>query len=437
MTWKKHYTAHLCSAEHAIKDIKSGDYVVYSQAAASPITINKALVENKDNYKDVSIYHMLFLGNPVHLSPEMEGHFRLRSSFIDGSARQAISENRADFLPAYFHQLPRFFNEKIYPADVAVMQVSRPNNKGNCSFSVTCDYIKSAAKNAKIVIAEVNDQTPWIGNKENLIHVSEMDHIVEVSHPLPEVKREIAGEIEKKIASYCASLIDDGATIQVGIGVIPDTVISFLKDRKDLGVHTELFTAGIADLVTAGVITGKRKTFHKEKIVYTFMLGDRSTYEFAHNNPMLECYPVDYTNDLNNISKNIQMVSINSCIEIDITGQIVSESIGTRLYSGTGGQVDYVKGSQLSKGGKSIIATNSTAANGTVSRIVPFLKEGAAVTTSRNDADYIITEYGIAHLRGKTLHERARLLINIAHPKFRENLEMEYHKRFGKLLFSL
>ena len=430
MNWREHLKTQTCTAEEAIKAIRSGDDVVYGHGAAVPVTINEALVKNKENYRDVSIFHMIYLGNPTHLAPGMEKHFRLKSSFLDAPSRKAVEEGRADFYPCYFHQLPMMFDIKSFPVDVAVLQVTPPDNDGYCSFGVTIDYIKAAVRNAKIVIAEMNDRMPRTMGPENRIHVTQLDHIVEVSYALPETKKAVIGDLENKIAHYCSSLIDDGSTLQIGIGAIPDAVLTLLDDRKDLGIHTELFTPGIVDLVKKGVINGSKKTFHRDKIVYAFMMGTQETYDFSHNNPMLEAYPVDYSNFPFNIARNENLVSINSCIEVDFTGQVVSESIGAKTFSGTGGQVDFVQGARLSKGGKSILAIPSTAAGGTVSRIVPFLKEGAAVTTSRNDVDYIITEFGIAHLRGQSIRERAKRLISVAHPNFREELEREYYNRF-------
>ncbi len=432
MNWREYLAIHTCTAEEAIKAIRSGDHLVYSHAAACPSTINRVLIDHKEDYRDVSIFHMLYVGDAVHLAPGVEKHFRLRSSFLNDVSRKAVEEGRADFYPCYFQQLPAMFDIKSFPVDVAVIQVTPPDNDGYCSFGVSVDYIKAACRNAHTIIAEMNDRMPRTLGPENKIAVTDLHYIVEVSHPLPEVQKSTIGELEKKIAHHCSSLIDDGATLQIGIGAIPDAVLMLLDDRKDLGIHTELFTPGIVDLVKKGVITGKRKTFHQEKIIYTFLMGDRETYDFADNNPMLEAYPVDYTNSPFNIAKNDKMIALNSCIEVDFNGQVAAESIGSYTYSGTGGQVDYVQGARLSKGGKSIMALPSTAVGGTISRIVPFLKQGAAVTTSRNDVDYIITEYGIAHLRGQSLRERAKQLIEIAHPDFREELERNYFALFKR-----
>lgn len=429
MEWKKHFKSHTCTADEAVDAIKDNYNLVYSHAVAAPETFNKALAAQKDRFTNVSIYHMLYSGNPWHLTTEMKGHLQPISSFICKTSLEGMDKGVIDFIPSYFRQVPLLFQEELYPVDVAVVQLSTPNEEGFCTFGVSCDYTKPAAENAKIVIGEINDQMPCVGG-DNLIHISELDYIIEASYPLPEVITMKGTEIEYMIAKHCASLIDDGATLQIGIGALPNAVLSLLKDRKDLGVHTELFTEGIIDLVKEGVITGSRKTIHPNKMIATFIMGTKEMYDFVNKNLMLELHPVNYVNNPSIIGQNYQMISINSCIEVDLMGQVASESIGLRQYSGTGGQVDYVQGSRLSKGGKSIIATPSTAEGGSISRIVPFLLKGTIVTTSRNDVDYIITEYGIAHLRGKTLRERAKLLIDIAHPKFREELNMEFDKRF-------
>lgn len=429
MEWKKYFKSHTCTADEAVDAIKDNYNLVYSHAVAAPETFNKAFAAQKDRFSNVSIYHMLYSGNPWHLTTEMKGHLQPISSFICKTSLEGMDKGVIDFIPSYFRQVPLLFQEELYPVDVAVVQLSTPNEEGFCTFGVSCDYTKPAAENAKIVIGEINDQMPCVGG-DNLIHISELDYIIEASYPLPEVITMKGTEIEYMIAKHCASLINDGATLQIGIGALPNAVLSLLKDRKDLGVHTELFTEGIIDLVKEGVITGSRKTIHPNKMIATFIMGTKEMYDFVNKNLMLELHPVNYVNNPSIIGQNYQMISINSCIEVDLMGQVASESIGLRQYSGTGGQVDYVQGSRLSKGGKSIIATPSTAEGGSISRIVPFLLKGTIVTTSRNDVDYIITEYGIAHLRGKTLRERAKLLIDIAHPKFREELNMEFDKRF-------
>lgn len=429
MEWKKHYDSHTCTADEAVDAIKDNFNLVYGHGTGVPHVFNKALTAQKDRFSNVSIYHLLVSGTPWHINSEMKGHFSTISTFVCKTSLKGSDEGLIDYMPCYFHEVPSLFHKGIYPVDVAVVQLSKPSKEGYCSFGVSCDYTKPAADCAKIVIAEINDQMPVTGG-DNFIHVTDLDYIIETSQPLFEISTVKSSELEFEIAKHCASLIDDGATLQLGIGAIPNAVLSMLKDRKDLGIHTELFTEGIIDLVNAGVITGKRKTIHPHKIVATFIMGTKRMYDFVHENPIVELYSVDYVNDPYVIGLNDNMISINSCIEVDLMGQVNSESIGTRQYSGTGGQVDYVRGTRLSKGGKSIIAVPSIAAGGKISRIVPFLTHGAAVTTSRNDVDYIITEYGIAHLTGKTLRQRAMLLIDIAHPKFREELMAEFDKRF-------
>lgn len=430
MNWEKHYRQHTVSPATAAAAIHDGQFVVFGHAAASPVEIPMALEKQKERFKNLSIYHLIFVGDAVHLRPENITHFRHISSFAAAGSREAVQNRRADYLPVFFHEIPSLFYDGYLPVDVAVIHISRPDENGFCSFGLACDYTQAAAQCAKTVIAEMNDKMPYTLGDENKIHVSEIDYIVQTSHPLVEFPLAPCGEVEKRIAQHCASLIGDGATLQIGIGAIPDAVLSFLKDRKDLGIHTELFTEGVIDLVESGVITGKRKTFHPGKIIATFLMGSQRMYDFVHHNPLIEMHPVDYVNNPANIGKNDRMISINSSLEVDLMGQVASESIGLKQYSGTGGQVDYVRGTRLSKGGKSIIAMPSTAARGSVSRIVPFLQTGAAVTTSRNDVDCIVTEYGIAHLRGKTLYERAVSLVGIAHPDYRPVLEAEIHLRF-------
>ncbi|MGL5439009.1 MAG: acetyl-CoA hydrolase/transferase family protein [Filifactoraceae bacterium] len=429
MDWKKIYEERLTTAEEAIKVIKNKDKVVFSHAAAVPQMVIRALEENHKNYKDVEIIHMIGLGEGKYTSPEMEESFRHNAIFVGASTRKAVEEDRADYTPCFFFETPKLF--KNGNINVAAVQLSRPDEEGYCSFGVSCDYTKSAAENAKIVIGEINEKMPYIYG-DNKIHVSKLDYIIEASYPIYTLKQGTIGEVEKAIGKNCASLINDGDTLQLGIGNIPDAVLLFLQEKKDLGIHTEMFSDGVLELIRKGVITGKKKTLHPEKMVSTFLMGSQDLYDFVDKNPDVELYPVDYVNNPVTIMKNDNMVSINSCIEVDLMGQVASESIGLKQFSGTGGQVDYVRGASLSNGGRSIIAIPSTASNGTVSRIVPILKSGTAVTTTRNDVDYIITEYGIAHLKGKTLRERAKLLINISHPDHRDGLWEEYYARFRK-----
>ncbi|MCY6484321.1 4-hydroxybutyrate CoA-transferase [Clostridium aestuarii] len=430
MNWKDLYKSKVVDAKEAVSHIKSGDRVVVGHACAEPVTLIEAMVENRENYSDVEIVHMVAMGGSEYVKPEMEKHFRHNAVFVGGSTREAVNAGRADFTTCFFHEVPKLFKEGYMPVDVALVQVSSPDEHGNCSLGVSVDYTKAGAECAKIVIAQVNKQMPRTMGSA-FIHVSDIDYIVESSHPIIELQPPRIGEIEKAIGENCASLINDGDTLQLGIGAIPDAVLLFLKDKKDLGIHSEMISDGVVELVEAGVITNKKKTLHQGKTIVTFLMGTKKLYDFIDNNPMVEMYPVDYVNDPRVIMKNDNLVSINSCVQIDLTGQVCSESIGSKQISGVGGQVDFVRGAAMSKGGKSIIATPSTAAKGKVSRIVPFLDEGAAVTTSRNDVDYIVTEHGIAHLKGKTLKDRARNLINIAHTDFKEELIKEWEKRFN------
>lgn len=423
------YRSKLTSADEAMAAVRSGDRVVVGHAAGAPQELLKALVAQKDRFHGVEMVHMLCLGDGGYLDEGMEEHFRFNGIFVGSNARKAVAENRGDYTPCYFHQFPSLFREQL-PVDVALIQVTRPNADGFCSFGVSCDYTKPAAHLAQTVIAEANERMPWVGG-DNLIHVSQLHHIVETSHPILEIPLPRIGVVEQRLGEYCATLVEDGSTLQLGIGAIPDAVLMFLKDKKDLGVHSEMFSDGLIDLVDLGVVNGSRKTLHPGELVSTFLMGSQRLYDFVNHNPQVKLYPVDHVNHPMVIMQNHRMVSINSCIEVDLMGQVGSESMGLRQFSGVGGQVDFVRGASMCPGGKSIIAVPSTASGGKVSRIVPFLSQGAAVSTSRNDVDHIVTEYGIAHLKGKTLRQRAQSLIAIAHPEFRAGLEVEFERRFA------
>ncbi|WP_129596006.1 acetyl-CoA hydrolase/transferase family protein [Anaerophilus nitritogenes] len=429
MDWKKIYKSKLTKLEDAVKKIKSRDRVVTGHAAAEPQKLIDAMIRNKDQYEDVEIVHMVPLGKGEYTHPEMAPHFRHNALFVGGSTRQGVAEARADYTPCFFTEIPRLFKEGYLPVDVALIQLSRPDEHGYCSFGVSNDYTKPATECAKLVIAEVNDHMPRTMG-DSFIHVSDLDCIIETSYPIIELNPPKIGDVEKAIGENCATLINDGDTLQLGIGAIPDAVLLFLKDKKDLGIHSEMFSDGVVELVESGVVNNKRKTLHKDKMIVTFLMGTQRLYDFVNNNPSVEMYSVDYVNNPYVIMQNENMVSINSCIQVDLMGQVVSDTIGLKQFSGVGGQIDYVRGASLSKGGKSIIAIPSTASKGKLSRIVPFIDEGAAVTTSRNDVHYIVTEYGIANLRGKTLKERGRALIQIAHPDFKPMLIEEWERRF-------
>lgn len=430
MNWKDIYESKVVTAAQAVTNIKSGDRVVVGHAVGEPLDLIDAMVANKDNYRDVEIVHMVAMGKGEYAKEGMEKYFKVNSIFAGASTRDAINSGRGDFTTCFFYQVPSLFEKGYMPVDVAMIQVSEPDEHGYCSFGVSNDYTKPAADSAKIVIAEVNKAMPRTMG-DSFIHVSDMDYIVEATHPLIELQPPKIGEIEKAIGKNCAELVEDGSTLQLGIGAIPDAVLLFLKDKKDLGIHSEMISDGVVDLVEAGVITNKNKTLHPGKTVVAFLMGTKRLYDFVNDNPSVELYPVSYVNDPTVIMKNNKMVSINSCVQVDLMGQVCSESIGFKQISGVGGQVDFVRGASMCSDGKSIIAIPSTAARGKTSRIVSLLDVGAAVTTSRNDVDYIVTEYGIASLKGKTLKDRARALINIAHPDFREGLKTEFETRFN------
>lgn len=428
MDWKQEYKNKLTTAEEAIKHIKDGDTVVMSECAGVPRKVIKTLAAHHADYHNVQIYHMLTLGEGECFAPECYENFCHLTNFVGANSRQAVWSGAGQFFPAYFKDVPGMLGREI-PCDVAVVTVTEPGPDGYCSLSLSCDYAMAAAKKARIVIAEMNDQLPFVSGG-TLLHISEIDHIVPVNYPPMELQPAKIGPVEEAIGRNCASLIHDGDTLQLGIGAIPDAVLAELKGKKHLGIHTEMFSDGVVDLVEAGVIDGEQKTLHRGKLVATFLMGTKKLYDFVDHNPMVALHPVDYVNDPYVIAKNDNMVAINSCIEVDLQGQVASESMGTKQFSGTGGQVDYVRGAAMSKGGRSIMAMPSTAAKGKVSRIVATLTPGAAVTTSRNDIDYVITEYGIAHLKGKTIAQRAEALIAIAHPDFREQLRADFEKYY-------
>ncbi len=428
MTWVDEYKKKLVSAEEAVSDIKSGQRVYISGNAATPYVLVKSLSARKDELKDVELVHVLLLGDDPFSRPEMQGHFRHNSLFVGPADRKAINEGRADYVPIFLHQIPNLFYSGQMPLDVALLHLSSPDEHGFMSYGVEVLCSKAAAETAKKVIAQVNEQMPRVLG-DSFIHVSRIDKIVEVSEPLPELKKKPFSDVEKKIGGYVADLIDDCSTLQLGIGGIPDAVLAALKDRQDLGIHTEMVSDGVMEAIESGIITGAKKTSHPYKVILTFLLGSKKLYDFADNNPVFEAHPTDYTNHPFIVSQNDNMVAINSAIEVDITGQVCSDSIGKFIYSGFGGQVDFIRGAAHSKGGKPIIALPSTAQKGKSSRIVPFLKKGAGVVTTRADVTFVVTEYGVAYLHGKNLQERTIALINIAHPKFRDELIKEAKAR--------
>ena len=423
------YANKCLSPDQAAALIEPGQRVVLGHAAATPLEVVKAMTDDKTRYKNVEIVHMLSLGKAEYMRKDMAGHFSHNALFVGGNTRDGIKNKQGDYTPCFFYEVPKLFSEGLLPVDVAIIQVSPPDERGMMSFGLSNDYTSTAAKMAKVVIAEVNTNMPRVYG-DNFIHLSDVNHIVEVNHPIPELPMAAIGPVEEAIGQYCASLIQDGDTLQLGIGAIPDAALKFLGDKKDLGIHTEMFSDGVVDLYEKGVITGKKKSLYPGKMISTFLMGSKKLYDFVHNNPAVELHPVDYVNHPAIIMRNENMVSINSALQVDLMGQVAAETIGLSQFSGVGGQVDYVRGAAMSRGGRSIIAMPSTASKGTRSRIVDFLEPGNAVTTSRNDVHYVITEYGIAHLKGKTLRERAKALIQIAHPDFRDQLYEAFHQRF-------
>jgi len=413
------------TAEEAVRSIRPGQRCFLTGNCSVPQTVIKALVDHAPSVHDVEIVQVLTVGAADYVKPGMEEHLRVNTLFISDNVRAAVNEGRADFTPMFLSEIPLAF-KKTLPVDVALIQVSPPDDHGYCSFGVEVGVTKAAAQAARIVIAEVNQQMPrTLG--DSFIHVSKLTHIVPVDYALPEVQMGSTSEIAAQIARLIAGLIPDGATLQTGIGAIPDAVLKELTGHRDLGVHTELFADGVIDLVERGVINGERKTLHIGKMVAGFVLGTQRLYRFVDDNPIIELHPSEYVNDPFVIAQNARMVAINSAIEIDLTGQVCADSIGPRLYSGVGGQVDFIYGASRSEGGIPIIALPSSALikGQNTSKIVPLLQHGAGVVTTRSHVRFIVTEYGVAELYGKTIRQRARALINIAHPEFRDELERQ------------
>ena len=427
MAWKEYYARHTVSAEEAVKRIRPGDRVVVQHACGEPSYLLDAMVANADAYENVEIVHMVAMGRAAYAQPGMEGHFRHNALFVGGTTRAAVAEGRGDFTPCFFSDVPGFF-ESTLPVDVALVTVTPPDENGKCSLGVSVDYTLAAVKHARTVIAQVNARMPFTCGP-SVVDVTDIDCFVLHDAPIIPLAPPKIGPVEEAIGKNVASLVRDGDTLQLGIGAIPDAVLQFLKDKKDLGIHSEMFSDGVVELAEAGVITNARKTLHPGKYVATFLMGTQRLYDFVDRNPAVYLAPVDYVNDPFVIAQNDNMVSINSCVQVDLMGQIASESIGPTQISGTGGQVDFIRGAARSRGGRAIIAMPSTV-KGKVSKIVPLLDEGAAVTTGRCDVDYVVTEYGVAHLKGHTLRDRARALIEIAHPDFRPGLKAEYERRF-------
>jgi acyl-CoA hydrolase len=422
------------SGEEAVKLINPGDRVFVHGGAATPHHLLKKLVERSDELWDVELVGISMQGEALFADKKYKSNFRVNSLFVSANIREAVNDGRADYVPVFLSEIPNLFKKKVLPLDVALVQVSVPDKHGYCSLGVSVDCALAAVQSAKCVIAQVNPRMPrTLG--DGIIKMDKFDAVVYAQQELPEVYDEKISDLSMRIGEYCASLIENGATIQTGIGSIPDAVLASLGNHKSLGVHTEMFSDGILPLVEKGVITNEFKKKHRGKIVTGFLLGSRKLYDFVDDNPFVSVLAIDYVNDASIIRTNPKVTAINSAIEVDITGQVCSDSIGTYHFSGVGGQMDFMRGAALSEGGKPIIALPSTTTKG-ISRIAPFLKEGAGVVTTRAHAHYIVTEYGIAYLYGKNLHQRAKALIDIAHPNHREALEKAAFERFKSFQFE-
>ncbi|HMK08192.1 MAG TPA: acetyl-CoA hydrolase/transferase C-terminal domain-containing protein [Anaerolineales bacterium] len=425
MSWAERYATRVMTAEQAVQDIQSGQRVFLTGNCSVPQRLLQALVARAPSLQDVEIVNVLTIGAAPHADPAMAGHLKINTLFISDNVRAAVHDGRADFTPVLLSEVPLLFRNGALPLDVALIHVSPPDEHGFCSLGIEAGLTKTPSQVARLVIAEVNERMPrTLG--DSFIHISKIDRAIPVNYPLAELPMGQVTDLSRRIGEHVAHLVEDGATMQMGIGAIPDAVLNLLGDKRDLGVHTELFSDGVMRLVQAGVITNEKKTLHPGKIIAGFILGSHALYNFVDDNPVVELHPTEYVNDPFVISRNERMISINSAIEVDLTGQVCADSIGARPYSGVGGQMDFVYGASRSRGGRPIIALPSTATlkDGTrASRIVPMLKPGAGVTTTRNHVHYIVTEFGAAYLYGKTIRQRARALIEVAHPDYREELE--------------
>ncbi len=434
MSWVETYRSKSTTACEAVKLIQSGDHIYVHPGCAVPEVLIDAMVKRADELQGCEVIHILSLGKATYVQPEMASHFHHTALFIGTNTREAVNQGRADFVPVFLSEIPRLFYSGEINIEVALIHVSPPDEHGFCSFGVGVETTKAATEVARVVIAQVNPNMPRALG-DSFIHVSKIDKVVETDVPikeLPQVEPDTSEEemeMYRKIGRNIAELIENGSTLQLGIGKIPDAVLLSLAGKKDLGIHSEMFSDGVIKLVESGVITNEKKSLHPGKMVASFVLGSRVLFDFIHNNPIAEFHPSQYVNDPFIISQNKKMVAINSALQIDLTGQVCADSIGYKFYSGFGGQVDFIRGSARSEGGKPILAVPSTAKNGEVSRIVLNLAEGAGVTTSRGDVHYVATEFGVVNLHGKGISERVRSLIGIAHPKFREELTYAAKRR--------
>jgi len=432
--WRENYRSRLLSAESAISLIQPGSHIFVGTACGEPQALTRALVEKGERIDDAELFHFLTLSKAPYAQAQFSYRFRPNTFFIGPGTREALAEGRADYIPMMLSEIPRLIKSGRIKIDVALVQVSVPDEHGFCSLGVSVDITKSVVEVADLVIAQVNPRMPrTLG--DSFVHINDLDILVEAEEPILEYSYPEPDPVQRKVAENIAKLVENDSTLEMGIGTIPDTVLKFLEDRKDLGIHTEVFSDGLIGLIEKGVITGAKKTIHQGKIIASFVMGSAKLYDLINNNPGFELHPADYVNHPLVIAQNYKMTAINVALEVDLTGQVNADSIGTKFYSGIGGQADFIRGAALSKNGKPIIALPSTARGGSsgkkISRIVPRLTEGAGVITTRGDVHYVVTEYGIAYLHGKSIRERAMALINIAHPDFREELlraskEMNY-----------
>ncbi|MHB1354753.1 MAG: GNAT family N-acetyltransferase [Anaerolineae bacterium] len=422
--WVSRYSSRCMSAHDALLRIKSGNRVFLSPGCGEPQHLLEELVKlggEQRRFNDVEIVHMLTVGSAPHVQQQYDRNFRHNSLFVGPGVRNAVYEGLADYTPIFLSEIPALFRSGRMPLDVALIQVTPPDRYGFCSLGVSVEAVRAAINAADLVIAQANPFMPrTLG--DSFVHVEDLDIIVEYEEPILEVQPSEPDDIARAIAKNAVRLVENGSTIQVGIGAVPNAVLYGLQDKKDLGVHTEMFSDGLIDLIETGVVNNSRKSFHPGKVLATFCIGTRRLYDYIDNNPMFEFHPVDYNSSPVNIARNNKMVAINTALQVDTSGQVCADSLGYTIYSGIGGQADFVRGAAMAPGGKPIIALPSTARDGTVSRIVPALTEGAGVVTTRGDVHYVVTEFGVAYLHGKTLRERATALIQIAHPKFREEL---------------
>lgn len=414
----------IVSAQEAVKIIKSNDRIYIQAAAAAPQMLINAMTERASELRNVEVCHLHVEANTPYANPELRDSFHVNSFFVGNNVRHTLTAGNGSYTPVFLSELPLLFKRNILPLDVAFIHVSVPDKHGYCSLGVSIEATLAAIANAKTVIAQVNPQMPRT-HGDGIIHYTEIDLFVECNEPIPTYYLPKSTDIENKIGDYVASLIEDRSTLQMGVGVIPNAVLSCLTNHKDLGLHTEMFSDGVIDLILKNVINGNYKTIDPGRTLATFLMGSKRLYDYVDDNPFIELRASDYVNDVSIIKQNKRMVAINSAIEVDVTGQVCADSMGSKIYSGVGGQMDFIRGASLSEEGKAIIALPSTTKSG-ISRIVSSLKPGAGVVTTRAHVHYVITEYGIADLYGKTITDRVKALVNIAHPNHRESIEKAY-----------